>query len=161
MKRLLFVVIGVIVTAGIIIFLWSGDDVPRNPESLVLYSLQPTWFGENVAKNEEEQFHGFKVLGKTEIKDAAVRRKIMTALSDAIARRPKVGAKCFEPRHGIRVASAGRTVEYVICFECSRYWQIESGRERQEELLNPDVAPTFNESLKAAGIPIAPGLRGE
>jgi hypothetical protein len=33
--------------------------------------------------------------------------------------RPGVGAKCFEPRHGVRATAGDATVDLVVCFACA------------------------------------------
>lgn len=71
-----------------------------------LYSLDP-------AAGVGEGFHGWLVLGKTTLKgDAAktVRAAVEKGRKDSDGRQ----AKCFIPRHGIRVGD----LDLVICFEC-------------------------------------------
>jgi hypothetical protein len=79
-----------------------------------LLSLDPMREGEK----GESGFHSWKVLGKTTVKDAGVRKPILTALNKGISESDGHGAKCFNPRHGIRASYEGKTVDLVICFEC-------------------------------------------
>ena len=63
--------------------------------------------------------------------------------------------KCFNPRHGIRATHDGKTVELVICFECSSF-DIYSGSEGSVEktkhlLVGKSPEATFNKVLKDAG----------
>ncbi len=78
-----------------------------------LYSLDPE------AKRDDTGFRGWKVLGKTALKGDAARKQLLAPLAQGIAKSDGNGAKCFEPRHGVRAAFDGRTVDLVICFECS------------------------------------------
>jgi hypothetical protein len=95
---------------------WVGGQ--GTPEQLTLYSidgrrLQP---GQEVQANEK--FHGYPVLGKIEIADADKRKEVFAALKEGLARSNGTMAKCFWPRHGIPAVEKGRTIDYVICFEC-------------------------------------------
>src|SRR5262249_25736189 len=104
---------------------WTGDKkenrlsaetkaILEKAEHFELLSLDPAVEG----VKGEEGFHGWKILGKTAVKDAAVRKQIVTALDKGIAESDGNGAKCFDPRHGIRAQHDGKTVDLVICFEC-------------------------------------------
>src|SRR5262245_48603699 len=66
----------------------------------------------------KDGFHGWKVLGKTVVKDAKIRKEILESLYGGIKESDGNGAKCFDPRHGIRATVDGKTVDVVICFEC-------------------------------------------
>lgn len=103
-----------------------------------------------------ETFQGYPVLGQVEITDADVRRKLIAAFQDARARRPQLGAKCFWPRHGIRAVQSGRTIEYVICFECFRFSEFVDGAIVRHDLLSGSAQLTFDKPLTDAGIPITP-----
>lgn len=91
------------------------DDVVKVLEKageLEVYSLDS-------AQQEKgnEGWHGVKVLGKTTVKgeDAA---KVAASVKKGVEEGGR-GARCFIPRHGIRATYDGKTVELVICFECS------------------------------------------
>src|SRR5262249_27476094 len=57
-----------------------------------LYSLEPA------ADKDPKGFHGYKVLGKTEVKDAKVRKEVLDALYKGIADSDGTAAACFIPR---------------------------------------------------------------
>ncbi|MCX6848442.1 MAG: hypothetical protein NTY98_05945 [Verrucomicrobia bacterium] len=67
-------------------------------------------------------FHDYPVLGICKITAAAeleAVRKAVKAL-DAAGRQWSGGiVMCFNPRHGLRVRSGGRTCDLLICYECS------------------------------------------
>src|SRR5262249_5043568 len=59
------------------------------------------------AKNPPEDFHGWKVIGKTKINDPDVRRRLIAALEKGVEENKGDSMKCFDPRHGIRVTRDG------------------------------------------------------
>src|SRR5207244_1035453 len=90
------------------------QDALRNAPTFELYSLEP-----EDGEREGEGFHGWKVLGRTVVRDAVARNKLADAFIAGNADAEVTQAKCFEPRHGIRlVAGDGTTTDFVICFTC-------------------------------------------
>jgi hypothetical protein len=83
-------------------------------EKIELYSLDPA---DGKLPKDADGFHGWKVLGKTEIKDADTRKKVRAAINKGIADSSGV-AGCFKPRHAIRATTKDKTVDLIICFEC-------------------------------------------
>lgn len=87
-------------------------------DTFELYSLDP-----ERSRNKKDaggaDFRGWTILGKTAVKDAETRKRLVTALYDGIAKSDGSGARCFDPRHGIRASAEGKSVDLVICFECS------------------------------------------
>lgn len=127
-----------------------------SPEQLTLFSIDGRDEERRGVVQAEEIFHGYPVLGKVEIIDPDDRKTLIGALRDGIARRPKEGAKCFWPRHAIRAVEKGRTVEYVICFECERFEEFLGDKKLRHESISRDVQPAFDKPLREAGVPIAP-----
>ena len=62
-------------------------------------------------------------------------------------------ARCFNPRHGVRVKLADRTVDLVICFECWQIYEFDSTEEERTNHLTSD-APTaaVNAIFRRAGL---------
>lgn len=83
-----------------------------SPESLELLSLQPH------ADKSDEGFHGWQVLGKTTIEDKPTIAKLCGSFTSGIPEHRGPVVSCFSPRHGLRVTSGGKVVDFVICFEC-------------------------------------------
>jgi hypothetical protein len=83
------------------------------PDQLVLYALDPC-----PPRHEHPRglFHGWKVLGRVPVREAGAREAMDAAVGGI---RPGVGAKCFEPRHGVRATAGSESVDVVICFECA------------------------------------------
>lgn len=99
-------------------------------------------------------FHGYRVLGKTAVKDV-VQKKLVEAFLKG-TEGDIAPAKCFDPRHGIRATHDGKTVELVICFECSQFKLYVGSEEADEALLvGKTPEPVFDKVLKDAGIPKA------
>jgi hypothetical protein len=90
----------------------APDDVPNE---MLIYSLDPMpvcatsmatcfWrkgMGGN-AQFRTSCFIGLGVLGKAEVKDVAVRRELMHAMRNGMAKNDGQYANCFNPRHGLR-----------------------------------------------------------
>jgi hypothetical protein len=79
-----------------------SNELPRGARTILdeadefeLYSLDP-W------GREPEGFHGWKILGKTAVKDGTSRRSIIDALERGISENHGAVAMCFNPRHGVR-----------------------------------------------------------
>lgn len=82
---------------------------------LELFSLYPE---EKLDKADTAKaLLGWKILGKSTVKDAETRKKLVDAVEQDIANTGKF-AECFEPRHAIRATHEGKTVTVLICFKC-------------------------------------------
>ncbi len=116
-------------------------------ETIEVYSLDP---GDN---NDPKGFHGWKVLGKTAVKDAAKRTELLGALEQGLAE-SQGGAKCFIPRHGVRATYDGQTVDLVICFECSWVYVYYGDKDGPHLTTSKSPQPAFDKVLKDAGVPL-------
>lgn len=138
-------------------YLSTGNVVPAavrealaGAKSLELYSLDPS-HQEEVPK---DNFHDWKILGKTSIEDAGQRKQLVSALQNGVAESFGAAAACFNPRHGIRALHEGKTVDLVICFECFQV-QIYVGDEQDSVLLTDSPQSVFDKLLSDAGVPLA------
>jgi hypothetical protein len=136
----------------------AGNDLPKgvravldNADRFEVLSLDPT----RQKEKPKDDFHGWKVLGRTEVKDAETRKKVVAALYKGIADSDGKVAGCFNPRHGIRATHDGQTVELVICYECLSM-QAYLGTERSSALTTPSPEKTFDQVLRDAKVPLAP-----
>src|SRR5262245_42140473 len=68
--------------------------VLEKADSYELLSLDPDKGG------LKDGFHGWKVLGKTTVKDMKTRVRVLNALKKGVADSDGAAAKCFLPRHG-------------------------------------------------------------
>ena len=114
-----------------------------------LYSLEPG------VEDEKDGFHGYKVLGKVAVKDDATRKALAAAFRKAVEEKGLAPARCFIPRHGIRVQQDGNTVDLVICFECFQVKDFVGDRKGTGCLIGRSAQPAFDKVLKDAGVPLA------
>ncbi|HVS36600.1 MAG TPA: hypothetical protein VMS17_13640, partial [Gemmataceae bacterium] len=127
--------------------------VLEQADQLDVYSLQPP----NPPKEKpqvKDVFHEYKVLGKTTIKDAAVRKKLVEEIEKGVAN-GFGAAGCFNPRHGLRATHDGKTVDLVICFECTSI-EIFNGTAQSFVWTGRGPQELFDKVLKDADVPLAP-----
>lgn len=115
-----------------------------NANKLTLYSLKKGEAAEN--------FHGYAVLGKTQIDTMSHQLELKSAFIRAMARAK--GADCFSPRHGLRAELDGKTVDVVISFECEKFLVYSENEEGGGGVHSRDLESPFNQILKNAGIEI-------
>jgi len=127
-----------------------------SPAKFVLYSLDPRL---TLSHDESVQtatlFHGYHILGQTEISDAKERRTLAQALARGAGENEGNLANCFNPRHGLHVEQSGRAVDFVICFECLRThaYGFPLGN---EFLTSASPQRIFDDSLRRHHLPLAP-----
>jgi hypothetical protein len=119
-------------------------------EQFELLSLSP----DRPQEQPKVAFHGWKVLGKTTVKDAETRRKLVTAFKKGVAENNGIVAACFNPRHGIRVTADGKTVDFVICFECDQVQAFVGDKKEPGFLITDSPQAVFDGVLKEARVPL-------
>jgi len=119
-------------------------------EQFELLSLDPNSEGDK----SKDAFHGYKVLGKTEVKEAGARKKLVESLAKGMEGEIHP-AKCFNPRHGISATHDGKSVHLVICFECHQFRAYTDPCKSTLFLVDKAPEPAFDKILKDAGIPKA------
>ena len=112
-----------------------------------VYSIQPN-------HADKGGWRGYKVLGKTTVKKGD--QKTVSAAVKAAVEEGVPGARCFIPRHGIRVAHGGKTYDLVICFECHWVYVFTDDSDKPT-VLTISEAPqkAINKILTGAKIPLA------
>ena len=100
-------------------------------------------------------FHGWEVIGRTWVRDAALRKKLVAAFRAGVEENQGFGAACFRPRHGIRVTQKGRVTDFIICFECYQTQVYVDDRPLKAVLVTRSPEGVFNESLKEAKLPLS------
>ena len=115
-----------------------------------LYSLEP-----HEKADKTNSLHGEKVLGKTMVKDAAVRKQLLSTLEKSIAKPEKGGAKCFWPRHAIRATHEGKTVDVPICFECGWVYVYLDNEDAIRIQMDTAGQEPFDDVLRKAKVPLA------
>jgi hypothetical protein len=116
---------------------------------LVVFSLDPR----RPTRDASEKFHGWRVLGKTILKrDEPRRAALVEALDQGVKEYQGSGARCFNPRHGLRATIAGKTADFVICFECAQTHLFLTGEKEQVFLNSGSPAEAFDTVLRDAGV---------
>ena len=105
-----------------------------------------------------EALYGYPVLGRIEFTDPEQMRELIAALREGMAAPDVQQAKCFWPRHVLRVEQGGRMADYVICFRCQNYELYVNGVRQHTYTRNfsRQVRPVFDKPLVDARVPIAP-----
>ncbi len=116
-----------------------------------LFSLEPI----RPSQQPAEDFHGWKVLGKKIITDRPTCKEVVEAFEKGVREYKGGPARCFNPRHGIRVGFAGKTAEFVICFECFQVRTYIAGTRERTFLISRSPADLFNKLLQSGGVPLA------
>jgi hypothetical protein len=128
----------------------AAKTILEQADEFELFSLDPR----PPRKPAKGTFHGYKILGSTEVQDTSTRRRLVTALERGIAENEGIMMACFNPRHGIHVTRAKEHADFVICFECDQI-QI-SGAASGEVLTTGSPQPIFNQVLRDAKVPLRP-----
>jgi hypothetical protein len=122
----------------------------QKAERFELWSLNP----ERPRVKPKDAFHGWRVLGKTQVKDASTRRKLIAALQKGVAENDGRVANCFNPRHGIRVIFKKKTVDFVICFECFQVQVFGTDKRAGGFLTTGSPQAAFDQVLRETGVPL-------
>lgn len=119
-----------------------------------LYSLDPDRQRDKDGKAVEPKdgFHGYRVLGKAEVKAGADRKKLTDALRLGVEDNFGMIGACFIPRHGVRLTADKKTVDLVICFQCLSVQVYIDGKNADGFLVTDDPQAAFDAVLKAAGV---------
>jgi hypothetical protein len=143
----------------------SGKAVDRlrdDADQLILYSIDGPSFFKNEGQLTPEQargevLHGYPVLGKVEITDPEQRRAVISAVKDAVRNNTEKPSTCFIPRHAIRAAKSGETVDLVICFQCRNYEGYRNGqRDGGTVGISSSAQELLNKTLTDVGVPLSP-----
>ena len=118
-------------------------------ENLELLTLDPNPRSEKT----DGVFHGYNILGKAAIDDTETRDKLLRAFSRGVSENEAEKAGCFDPRHGIRVVYAGKTYDFVVCFQCLQArWYVDA-QKQETMLLSDSPRDVFNEVAKNHKLP--------
>lgn len=117
---------------------------PKEPDTFAEGSPLPT---------DEDTFHGYHILGQTQIKKE--RTELLLALYKGIAESDGTAAACFIPRHGISATAEGETVDLVICFQCLSLQIHSKNAHGKSVLLTSSPQPTFQRVAQKGGLKTA------
>ena len=137
----------------------SWSDLPtdasyalRNATTMELLSLDPAPRDKD---SDAEVFHGWTVLGTTQLSDDTTRNSLLDAFFAGVAENNTTSAACFEPRHGIKVTYDGKQYDFVICFRCYQCRWYVDGKDKGVFLLSRSPQATFNRILRDASVELA------
>ncbi len=117
-----------------------------------LLSLSPILPKDEIPK---DAFHEWEMLGKTTVKNAETRKKLIAAFKKGVEENEGIAASCFTPRHGIRVIHGGKTADFVICFECLQVHAYVGDQREKGFLITASPQAVFDSVLKEAKVPLA------
>jgi hypothetical protein len=156
---------GLLIVVNLVLPMATGcnsNDVPpetiaalRNADQYELLSLDPT----RTSEAPPEQFHGWRILGRMKITDAATRRKLNDSLRKGARENDGMAAGCFNPRHGIHLVKGDQVVDLVICFECLAVDVREEGKRGKGFLVSPSPQRVFDQVLRTGDVPLAEKAR--
>lgn len=128
----------------------AAREILEKAERIELISLDPL-------RREENQPDGlgpWLTLGKTVVGDDAIRKQLVAAFEQGIEEQGCAFAGCFSPRHGIRATHDGKTVQFIVCFECKSVLY-EVGELDGKLQISHFPEALFDRVLRAAGVPLA------
>jgi serine beta-lactamase-like protein LACTB len=132
------------------------EAILRDADRIELLSVRTTSFLDTGGA-ASDAFHGTTVLGRVDVTNPADRARLIESLHDSIEGWNGAAARCiFNPRHALVATAGDRTAEILICFECGDV-ETHCGDERRFLHLVPDTGAPFDDVLRAAGVPLAPG----
>jgi hypothetical protein len=125
------------------------DALPRafaRAERFEVLALDPFTQSDTIPDN----YYGWRVVGRAAVTDRPARARLIESLRRSLRQPGVEPGFCFHPRHGLSVTRAGRTVDLVICFECSRFESYENGEQTDFAPVGGAPEPLFNDLLRAA-----------
>lgn len=152
-RSAILAVLGLLAVGAFYVFRGIPSDaaeVLRNADSFELLSIDPE------RGRDDDDFRGFKVLGRTSVTDPATRERLYQSLQFGARWNLPLPAMCFNPRHGIRATAGGKTVDLVICFECKQVNVWHGDSLVTTFMVGQSPAPEFDQVLRDAGLPLAP-----
>jgi hypothetical protein len=118
-----------------------------------LLSLDPTEVDKKEKVDPAQLFHGWCVLGRTNVKDETARHA-WNAIEKGLKDHPQDVEKCFDPRHGLRIVHEKTKYDLVICYSCHQACVYEGKFEIAR--FNTSGAPgdVLTKVLRDAGVPL-------
>lgn len=127
------------------------DSLLRASHSIELLSLDP----DPPQDESPDQFHGWKVLGRASVEPATALTLINDLKAGYATAETELGAPaCFNPRHGLRISSADKTLDVVICFECTQIAIYEGNRVVDNLPTSSLPAERFNQVVREYKLPL-------
>lgn len=126
------------------------EGILEEAEMLEVLSVNPN--SEN--QDSEEYFHHHKIIGRTVVTDANIRKNLVNEFLKGMKGNITV-ARCFAPGHGLIATAKGKAFEFLICFACSNVhvYAPSTESEFQGFAIGKEPAKIFDKILLDAGIP--------
>ncbi len=135
--------------------------IPDDPDEVILFSVD----GTNTDEEPEEQgrpkgeelLYEYPILGRVIVTDPSQKQLVIALVKQDIQIGWPVQAKCFYPRHVLRVVKAGRIIDVVICFECHKCEIHQNGDSDGglTQTFGERSLTLLNKIIRDAGVPIA------
>jgi hypothetical protein len=125
-------------------------DAVRNSEFEFL-SLSPV---HPPANPDGEIFHGFESLGSIKIKNHNIGELMIDSLDKSVGKNLIENARCYWPRHGIRIDHHGDQIELIVCFECGPLTIYRNGQKVYNAKVSNAAKSIFDQILQKEGLPI-------
>jgi hypothetical protein len=99
----------------------------------------------------KKELHGYEVLSEVRIDSKEQRKEAAAFLGKTLHWDDLRMAGCFNPRHGLRVVSGRRRLDFLICFECHRVMVFDGGKQIAElPTVDTDKKNTIERLLEEA-----------
>lgn len=95
--------------------------------------------------DQKKTFHGHRIRHRVDLKGEP-KSVLLGKLYTAIAEQPHP-KRCFIPRHGVRATTGNRSVDMVICFECSQADIYVDGKQVRGTTLSESPQKYFEDAL--------------
>jgi hypothetical protein len=134
----------------------AAMSILEKAEEIELISLDPG-HPEKDERPPKGDYFGWKELGRTTIEDAETRRRVVSAVATGLAEATGAGANCFDPRHALHASHKDKTVEILICFQCSQVLVYVNDKRQDPYLaISGSPQPVLDKILADANVPLAP-----
>ena len=127
---------------------------PQRPERLVIISPRRTTLKGDVARSASGGRGVPRLPGARQIEIADSEQQANSCRTKRGHRSPGHSGQVLLPRHGVQVVENGKTVEYVICFQCGLFEEFVAGSASGTETIDSSVQPAFDKPLTERGVPL-------
>ncbi|MBM3991405.1 MAG: hypothetical protein FJ298_10430 [Planctomycetes bacterium] len=89
----------------------------RECESMEIFAIDPHSAFDGPIEGAD-RLRGCRVLARAKVELGADRAALACLVAEGLSASDGTVAACFLPRHGVRVETAGKAHEIVVCYEC-------------------------------------------
>jgi hypothetical protein len=90
-------------------------------DRLTVYSLSPEAAGSSEGC---DRLHGYPILSQADVADSRIAEVYMSLRAGE--EEGTLGVRCFIPHHGVRATCGEKTLDLVVCFQCTNMAVFES-----------------------------------